>query len=334
MEISWQSFDIENDEMDFFLNNQKIKDIRATSPNQLGASESFTAMSSDLVSGSNIISFRVNGGNQIWGITNLLATTINGLIPSESGTEVLVDKPNNHVYLPTQATYINRFEFEARGEFYDESIEIEFDSFVPQGGFSAFNLFLNGQHELFVPAYSGQSTHITHSVSFDKDELNEGENLIIINSTAISANDPTSVSNLRITHYSAPQLDVRVNTPRLPEKLIAKRPLSVSTVVTNVRAANSPTNTLSFYVSDNADKSNAVLVAIRSIPVIFSGSSVTLSHTFDTSEISDGQYLWVCIGSLPGDLNAQNNCSGVVQLEFEKIPLSPIILFLLDEPEE
>jgi len=76
--ISWQAFDIEqNDDLEVFLNNTKIKGANTTSNNSLGSVETVTLAWRLFNTGTNTLSFRskVDGTDNTWGVTNLRVDT-------------------------------------------------------------------------------------------------------------------------------------------------------------------------------------------------------------------------------------------------------------------
>jgi hypothetical protein len=89
--------------------------------------------------------------------------------------------------------------------------------------------------------------------------------------------------------------------------------------------------TLTFYVSENSDKSNAVSIGTGSIGFLSSGLSRTDSHQFSSSHVPKKKYIWACI-TATGDINASNNCSGTFELKNGGIPIGPIMLLLDDTP--
>ncbi len=84
--ISWNGYDIDRgngsgtNDVSLYLNDVFIKQLNSTSNNRLGSTESFTLAARLFRSGSNTLSFRVNGfaRDATWGVTNLLvrASTI------------------------------------------------------------------------------------------------------------------------------------------------------------------------------------------------------------------------------------------------------------------
>lgn len=332
--LSWQAFDIERDEMLIFLNDAQIRTALTTTANRLGSVDGVTIQSADLVSGVNVLSFRVVGGDETWGVTNLSADAIAANVDGEAATTVLLDAPDQDgpVFGGVGLTQFT-FDFSSRGTYYDETISISFDSYVAFNGINGFDLSLNGRRIKRVNSYRGLATFITQRVSLDKSEVLEGENTVTIQ--IFTSNGGSSVdagfANVSVLSASVPLLDVSVTEVSVDGEVSVNKAIDAQATIINIGAKISPLNTLTFFVSQNDDKSNPVAVANTSVSAIVGGNTELIVQVIEPNRLRRGQYLWACLDRIAEDLIAANDCSPVVLLTGDASVTAPMIMLLLDD---
>ena len=129
-------------------------------------------------------------------------------------------------------------------------------------------------------------------------------------------------------------LDLAVTNLSVPRNIRRDKPFNATTIVSNLGSETSAQSSLSFYVSENADQSNPLVIATQAVGSIVGGTSIGLTSLIDSMEITDGRYFWVCIDDLVGELALSNNCSSVVQLSVSAVSISSVLMMLLDEGSE
>ena len=254
----------------------------------------------------------------------------------DSGTPVLLDEPDPAGFAfggTVETDYV--FSFTPLGPNYDENIEISFDSYVKHGGVNGFDLLLNGSRVLRVPAYRGLATFIPRSVGVDSSRVLSGENtatIISFRSTGGHFSD-AGYRNVKIESSSVPLLDLTVSNVSVPNEIERGKAFDATASISNLGPKTSNAGTLSFYVSDESDRSNSTLLATQSIDAISGQASVDATNSIDSREVRNKQYFWACVDNQTDDINPANNCSSLIQLDVTVKPTSPVLMFLLDDVE-
>lgn len=254
----------------------------------------------------------------------------------DAGTPVLLDEPDPAGFAfggTVETDYV--FNFTPLGPNYDESIEISFDSYVKHGGVNGFDLLLNGSRVLRVPAYRGLATFIPRSVGVDSSRVLSGENtatIISFHATGGHFSD-AGYRNVRIESSSLPLLDLTVSNVSVPNEIERGKAFDATASISNLGPKTSSAGTLSFYVSDESDRSKSTLLATQSIDAISGQASVDATNSIDSREVRDKQYFWACVDNQTDDINPANNCSPLVQLDVTVEPMSPVLMLLLDDVE-
>jgi len=334
-ELSWRAFDIELDEMEVFLNGTQIRTVPTTPPNSLGEVQVFIIPAANVVSGVNTLSFRVTDGNETWGVTRLRARALAEIVDGEPATSILLDEPERggSAFGGSSSTNFT-FEFSPRGRNYGETVKISFNSFVKSGGTNGFEVLLNGGRILSVGSYLGSATFINRSVTIDKSRVRSGSNTLTLN--IITPPAGTSIDagfdEVRVETSSVPLLDVAVGALTVAEEISINTPFDASVIVNNLGAKASPANTLTFFVSENANRTGRIEVASTTMASLAAEASRSVRARIESSEIKNDRYLWACIGRLTEDILAANDCSPNVQLDVQgSAVVTPMIMILLDE---
>lgn len=327
--FSWKAYDISSREMTLFLNGQKIKDVDGTIPSSLGSKEEVTLVSSSLQSGQNTLTFQVSGGNEIWGITDLLVRSVAPAGNGEAETTVLLDRPEtvkNFVY--TLETY--PFQYSPRSPGYLNTVTVSLDSTVVTGFVNGIRVWVNNNEVIRVNPYLGKTRSISLSAVVDNSFLRNGSNSLTIATTS----DPSSrlesfFENVKIVYNSIPQHDLMIDDLRkpLPDESNSSNKI-FSAMVNNIGLHLSRPNTLTYYASDSADKSNPRTLAIQDVGEIAGGDSRSLNTSVPKTMAQTGDFIWACLADSSFDANNANNCSAPVQI---KTDITSIILLLFDD---
>lgn len=330
--LFWQPYDIQFREMDVYLNDQKIRTVPSTLSNQLGSIDRLTVLEADLINGENILSFRLSGGNEKWGITNLRVETEAEVVEGEPASIVLLDAPNEVSFgIPSRSRDFN-FSFTSRGPGYRETILISFDIRLLQGNVNGLNILLNGQNIKRISNLRGTGDAIPQSITLDKSQLQSGDNLLRISTTSSTSlnNEETFLSKLTILSNSAPLLDLAVVEVTISGEVKPGQQFEAKAMLTNLGAKTSGPNTVSFYLSNNRDMLSSMVLASVSVNALAGGESQIVTQEIDSPLARGDRYLWACIEQASDDINAQNNCSPVVQLQSGMSALPPLMLLLDD----
>lgn len=325
--ISWRAYDIERNQVTVFLNGKQIRTVATTYNNQLGSTETITIPSKDIVQGTNKILFKVNGGDDVWGVTNLKVVAKNLVGDGEPQTLVLLDSPDRL----WSSSY--GFEFESRGSNYKETVIISFNSLVKMGGINGFNVYLNGKRILKINSYLGNGVHPFHQIVLNKSQVKEGLNILKIESfvgPGGSASDALHY-NVKVITKSVPLLDVSVGELKISDEIKINSNFSATASVLNVAAKSSKAASLTFYTSINSDRTNSRVLGVVNVASMVGGSSIDVSKELNSRGIKKGEYFWACVSPESGDINIVNNCSESILIDLKSPNLAPLIMLLLDD---
>lgn len=333
--LSWQVYDIETGEMGVYLNDSKIKDIPRTFNNSLGAIDSITIPALNLKQGENTLSFKISGGDELWGVTNLQAKSLLNPEDGQPGSLVLLDNPDKFGYVFGGNSHTNSFNFSftPRGKYYDEVVKISFKGFVSHGGENGFEALLNGRRILYIPSYIGRSEYKNYSVVLNKNAVRNGSNTLTIRPTKthIFYAREFGVTGIKVVAESTPLQDLTATSTSFESRFFAHKPLNVFVRVDNEGVKNSLSDTLSLYVGSNENMNDATLVAELPLSTIQAGGYQTVSHTFSSRLIPNKKYLRACVKGNSSDAISSNNCTAPVQVNYDKVNISPILFLLLNE---
>ena len=328
--IQWQAFDIESSEMEIFLNDIKVKTLSQTSANQLGPIDQLSLPVLNLGLGSNTLSFRVNGGNETWGVTNLRVDALDEPGDDEVATTVLLDAPDLLRYSSTTRSYDFNFNFTPRGNFYNETILISFDTRLRNGTRNGFDVFLNGRNILRIATYTGRATAIVRRVNLDKSEFNIGGNTLSIRTTSRSSvsNSETQIANVKVENRSEPLADISVVGLRLGDRSSPSDPFTMISGVTNLGVAESLPKTIAYYRSANDDLSEPVLLASELLAALAVAGFVEISASIERSEIKSSHFYWACVEPRADEVDMANDCSPPIVIDVG-VAIAPVIMLLL-----
>ena len=330
--VQWQAFDIESGEMEVFLNDIKVKTLPQTSANQLGPIDQLNLPGLSLGLGINTLSFRVNGGNETWGVTNLKVEVLDQPEDDETATTVLLDAPDLLRYSTSTRSYDFNFAFTPRGEFYRETILISFDTRLRNGTRNGFDVFLNGSNVLRIATYTGRATTIVRQVNLDKSEFNIGGNTLSIRTTSSSSifNSETQIGNVKVENRSVPLADISLVGLRPGDRSSPNAPFTMIAGVLNVGVAQSQAKTIAFYRSDNENLSNPVLLSSELLAPLAAAGFVEISALIQRSQLKNGHFYWACVEPRVDEVNMANDCSPSIQFDLGLV-IAPVIMFLLGD---
>lgn len=327
--FSWTAFDIGRNEMDLFFNNEKLKTVTATSFNGFGATESITLPASKINSGLNTLSFRTEGGNERWGVTNLLVNVIQATAENEPETTVILDEPsiNGSGGGGSVRTDFN-FDYSPRTPGYLNQVTISLDSFVKYADNNGFNMYLNGARVISVSPYMGQGVIRPLSTTLSASPLRVGSNTLTVEITIGTRGffDGAWFRNLKVKSFSLPLFDLTVNDITVAERL-SSEDRKLLTLVDNTGPRTSRSTSLMLYSSIHSDQSGAQQLGTFVIPQIVSGSASSVLMPITVSAAEQRHYYWACVIQEEGDIDSSNNCSQPKLLT--QISLSPIMMLLL-----
>lgn len=330
--IQWQAYDIESGEMDVFLNNIKIRTVPQTSANQLGPIDQIDIPASNIGPGANVLSFRVTGGNETWGITNLRVEAIDEPGDDETATTVLLDAPDLLSYSAATRSYNFNFNFTPRGQFYKETIVIGFDTRLRNGTRNGFDVLLNGSNILRIAEYRGLATAIERRINLDKSVVNVGNNTLSIRTTSRSSvfNAETQIANVKVENRSVPLADISVAGLRVGDRTDPGKPFDMIAAVLNVGVAASQPKSIVFYRSANKDLSAPILVTSEPLVSLAPAGFVDVVASIGRFQIKSGQFYWACVEPNGDEVDVTNDCSPAIEVDVDMVVV-PIMLLLNDD---
>lgn len=322
--ISWIPFSISANEMKVYLNDQEVETVASTGNNEFGAPRLITFLNSGPANMVNTVSFRVTGGDNIWGVTNLLASHPVDPSAGDAQTNSILDDSGTYGFTMGNRSQTFSFDFQSRGQFYTEAFSFSFDAFLKNGTQNGFNVRLNGQTILNVPSFVGNGTTRSFGGSINSTLMKSANNSLVISTTSSNSvfNLETTISNIKVNSSSEPLLDLTLSGINAVSGAKRSDPFSAVVTVRNIAAKTSSSASLSFLLSNNANKSNPTTIANATVGAITAQDSSFEVQLIESPTSKNKKYMWACVDHLVDDINAANDCTPAIQLDFG---LNPVV---------